>query len=207
VPGAVHVNGVKRWVELAALEPGLAEAIVRDLSPAFPQFEHGPSALANGLNNFAPLHVPILVANFRLAEEEWAGRGHPGVGGFFHTTDFLAPSLDRFCAEVQQERETLVRALGLGYALYTEAEFSARSYGPGDKAPDAPRMGPTVPRRWYLEDVACGLVPMEGLADRIGLRVPLMSSLITIAGGLLDLDFRTLGRTADAVIAGDPSWR
>lgn len=55
----------------------------------------------------------------------------------------------------------------------------------------------SIHSRYITEDVSQGLVLMESIAKRIGVEVPLTSSLITIAGTALGIDFRAEGRTIE----------
>lgn len=53
----------------------------------------------------------------------------------------------------------------------------------------------SVRSRYITEDVSQGLVLLESIAQKIGVDVPLTSSLITLAGCALGIDFRSVGRT------------
>lgn len=55
----------------------------------------------------------------------------------------------------------------------------------------------SINSRYITEDVSQGLVLMESIAKRIGIDVPITSSLITIAGSALGVDFRASGRTIE----------
>ena len=55
----------------------------------------------------------------------------------------------------------------------------------------------SIRSRYITEDVSQGLVLMESIGKKIGLALPVTSSLITIAGAALGIDFRAVGRTAE----------
>lgn len=55
----------------------------------------------------------------------------------------------------------------------------------------------SIHSRYITEDVSQGLVLMESIAKRIGIDVPITSSLIAIAGTALGVDFRAEGRTIE----------
>lgn len=61
----------------------------------------------------------------------------------------------------------------------------------------------SVRSRYITEDVSQGLVLLENIAQIIGTVVPVTSSLITIAGAALGIDFRAVGRTAQKLGAVD----
>lgn len=59
----------------------------------------------------------------------------------------------------------------------------------------------SVHSRYITEDVSQGLVLLESIANKINVQVPISSSLITIAGQALGLDFRAIGRTIEKLNA------
>ena len=61
----------------------------------------------------------------------------------------------------------------------------------------------SVRSRYITEDVSQGLVLLENIAQIIGDVVPVTSSLITISGAALGIDFRAVGRTAQKLGAVD----
>lgn len=64
--------------------------------------------------------------------------------------------------------------------------------------------GPTSVRsRYIVEDVSQGLVLLESIANRIDVRTPVTSSIITLSGAALGRDFREEGRTLNRLGAQD----
>lgn len=61
----------------------------------------------------------------------------------------------------------------------------------------------SIRSRYITEDVSQGLVLLESIAKRVGVRTPVASSLITIAGSALGVDFREGGRTVERLGCGD----
>ncbi len=53
----------------------------------------------------------------------------------------------------------------------------------------------SIHSRYITEDVSQGLVLMESIANRVGVNVPIATSLIDLAGTALGIDFRKEGRT------------
>ena len=65
------------------------------------------------------------------------------------------------------------------------------------KAPDS------LAHRYYREDFGHGLLPFVALASIADIPVPLAVSLLTLAEALTGIDYRSVGRTAEAMgIAG-----
>ncbi|MHB8695983.1 MAG: NAD/NADP octopine/nopaline dehydrogenase family protein [Solirubrobacteraceae bacterium] len=198
-PGRVHVNAVKRWVELGAEDTETAREVANRVQPMVEPVVPAVNALASGLNNPNPItHVPILLANFSLAEAEWTG-GAPAAlrGGFFHLAEYIAPSITRLQAALEGERVAVMRALGMGDDIVPSAEFVRRCYPPGSREASPPRVGKTFSRRFYAEDVPCGLVPLEALGKSLRVPTPAISGAITVVSWLVGDDLRALGRRND----------
>lgn len=71
-------------------------------------------------------------------------------------------------------------------SFYQYAESSDRAISPT-----------SVKSRYITEDVSQGLVLLESIAKRIGVRVPITTALIELASAALDIDFRYIGRTVN----------
>lgn len=63
----------------------------------------------------------------------------------------------------------------------------------------------TLSTRHLTEDVPYGLVTYESLGKILGVPTPVISAVITMAEGLLDKDYRSTGRTVEA-LGIDPGW-
>ena len=63
----------------------------------------------------------------------------------------------------------------------------------------------TLDTRHLTEDIPYGLVTYSSLGRMLGVPTPVTDAVITIAEGLLDRDFRTGGRTVEAM-GIDPRW-
>lgn len=196
VPGRVHIQGVKRWVELAGPDTAATSRTATALISVYPQLIVGTSVFANGLNNPNPIiHVPILLLHFGLAETERAGdAGILARGSFFHLGELVTPAVAGLQAALEEERIAVMRAVGLGTAVIPRDDFVARCYGPGSKESVAPRLGSPFQERFWREDVPCGLVPIEALARSVEIAVPVTSSVITIVERLVGRDLRSGGR-------------
>ena len=63
----------------------------------------------------------------------------------------------------------------------------------------------TLNTRHLTEDIPYGLVTFESLGKVLGVPTPVISAIITISEGLLDRDFRAMGRTIES-FGIDPKW-
>jgi opine dehydrogenase len=61
----------------------------------------------------------------------------------------------------------------------------------------------SVKSRYITEDVPEGLVLLESIANKVGVKVPIASAIIDIAGSALGIDFRKEGRTIEKLNAED----
>jgi opine dehydrogenase len=61
----------------------------------------------------------------------------------------------------------------------------------------------SVKSRYITEDVPQGLVLLESIANKVGVKVPIASAIIDIAGSALGIDFRKEGRTIEKLNAED----
>jgi opine dehydrogenase len=119
----------------------------------------------------------------------------------------ITPTVAGFLEKLDAERMTVARACGskvlslsdwlrhsyhvTGASLY-ECIQNNESYA----KIDAPQ---TLRHRYIFEDVPTGLVPLEAVAQAIGVPTPLTRSLIDLATNLLAHDFRALGRGSAAL--------
>lgn len=111
------------------------------------------------------------------------------------------PATVHLMLSLDDEKKNVLKALGYestdifvaGGFLGDPMESFYRYSESSDRA-----ISPTsIHSRYITEDVSQGLVLMESIANRIGVSVPITSSLITIAGTALGVDFRAEGRTIE----------
>lgn len=117
------------------------------------------------------------------------------------------PATIHLMLSLDEEKKKVLTALGYkptdifmaGGFLGNPMESFYRYSESSDRA-----ISPTsIKSRYITEDVPHGLVLMESIAKRIGVQVPITSSLITIAGTALGVDFRETGRTIEKLHAED----
>ncbi|MBN9037572.1 MAG: NAD/NADP octopine/nopaline dehydrogenase family protein [Rhizobiales bacterium] len=191
-PGRVHVTARKTWMELTASESGLAEEHHTLLAGLIPGIEVGDNALASSLNNQNPIaHVPSWLLNAAVARASAPVEASATRGGAFYLEEYSGEDVLRLRAAADAERIAVMRALGLGAHAIPRPEFSQRSYGPGAREAVPPRMGRTFSRRFVTEDIPFGLLPIEDLGERAGVKTPVISTMITLIGVLESCDWRS----------------
>lgn len=114
----------------------------------------------------------------------------------------ITPSVARLLEKLDAERLQVARILG--HSLESTADWLRRSYGvegknlyeciqnnPAYQTIDAPT---SLKHRYILEDVSCGLVPLEVVGRSLGLPMRMCGLIIDLADAMLDMDFRKSGR-------------
>lgn len=200
----VEINTIRSRFEMAALPAARGEvalAICRELFGD--RFRLVDNILATALSNVNPVaHAGEVLPNLTRMErgEHWC------------LFDYMTPAAARICEAIDHERIVIARAFGqqvrsieehyhLSYHVPqgTVAEIAAAIHA-RDGAPPGPK---TLEHRYILEDVPYGLVFYELLARAAGVRVPVMSAAITLAGAAYGRDFRGENRLlADLVLEG-----
>lgn len=103
------------------------------------------------------------------------------------------------------EKKNVLSALGFEPTdIFTAGGFLGdpmESFFKYSESSDRAKSPTSIRSRYITEDVSQGLVLMESIAKIIGVDVPITSSLITIAGAALGVDFRADGRTIERLNA------
>lgn len=118
----------------------------------------------------------------------------------------LTPSVIACQVEVEKEKAAIMNKMG--YIMINHTDFM-KQLAQYDKYPEFDYFrslkGPDSAKHRYIsEDGPGGVSVMISLADRIGVEVPLMKSLITVASAISGTDFSATGLTLeDLGIPGD----
>jgi len=191
--GEVVVAGAKSWVEVIGQTDDDAARGVESLRRFFPQAVAARQQTAAALNNSNPVaHIPSWLIHADTA----AGRD---AVGSFHLPDFDTPGVIELRLALDRERMQVMDALGIGAHALSRMEFNRRSYGPADRIAALPRIGPTFQRRFVTEDVPYGLAPIEALAGKTGVAVPVISSVLDAVEQRERRDHRPEGARAAAL--------
>lgn len=121
---------------------------------------------------------------------------------FKYYYDGISHSIANFLEKIDTER--LMIAERLGYEIESTADWLRHTYNVSGETLyecihanesyreiDAPT---TIECRYVMEDIPNGLVPLENIAVQLGVSVPNMSTIITLASSVMNLDFREIGR-------------
>jgi opine dehydrogenase len=157
--------------------------------------------LETGLNNGnGTTHPAPIVLN--AGKIEYYGR-------HAHYREGITPSVAKVIQKIDDERKDICRAFG-----YREIDIKDRLFRMGycprkDTVYDCiqgsadvfmPLDGPNdLGSRYLVEDAPCTLVCMVELAHLAGVEVPLMESIVSLAGALRSDDYWVSGRTLEKV--------
>ncbi|MEN6327043.1 MAG: NAD/NADP octopine/nopaline dehydrogenase family protein [Syntrophomonas sp.] len=115
----------------------------------------------------------------------------------------ITPSVANLLEKLDAERLQVAQLLG--HPIESTADWLRRSYGvqgknlyeciqnnPAYQTIDAPN---SLQHRYILEDVSCGLVPLEAVGLSLGVPMNTCGLVINLANAMLEMDFRKIGRT------------
>jgi opine dehydrogenase len=192
---SIWVRGFKAWTYFS----GPRHSVTREWAPLmhgfFPGLEAARNVIQRGLTDFGALaHPTTMLANMNRVD-----RGEPFL--FYH--DGFTEKTVAVLEEVEKEFRALAHAYDA--PLVAMKDLLDRYYGcdpttlltamrtvPNYRLSWAPT---TLDHRYLREDVACTLVPMEQLARKAGVVLPVLSSLVQMACDLTGEDLVAHGRT------------
>jgi opine dehydrogenase len=196
--GLVDVWGVKTTISVAALPAEETESLLPRLSAVFPiPLRPARNVLEIGLSNANMIvHCPTILMN--------AGWIESTGGNFRFYTEGMSPSVCRVMEAMDRERMEIGEKYGLElvsvaewlrvtYDLEGESLHQLLSTSPvyGGHGPDAPKK---LNHRYITEDVPFLLVPTISLGKAGGIEAPIIGSIISLAGTVIDSDFYRDGR-------------
>jgi opine dehydrogenase len=203
-PDGAHIWGVVPAMGVGVFPAAATAGALARLEPLFPGVQPYPHVLAAGLGAMNPIvHPPGVLMN--------AGRIEYSRGEFYFYEEGVTPGVVRVVEALDAERRAVGAALGLDL-LPVAAAFHAAGFGPrgdlwatinGSRMLTQLKAPGSLQTRWLSEDVPFGLRTWAELGARLGVPVPLMDALVTMAGALTGTDARAAGRSlADLGIDG-----
>ncbi|HUE82473.1 MAG TPA: NAD/NADP octopine/nopaline dehydrogenase family protein [Pyrinomonadaceae bacterium] len=192
----------KTPVAVAAFPGKYTSRVVEQVRVAYPDTSPLTDILEAALCNFNMLGHPAgsLLNAGAIEFAEMNGRE------YFMYKEGCSPSVARVVGAVDEERRAVAKALGyqltplveilhhLGFSdepsIFKGLQSPILTVGAGPKG---------LKHRYITEDVPFLLVPLAQLADLVGVDVPVVKSLITIACTLNETDYRTSGRNLESL--------
>lgn len=196
--GKVAMLSRKNEVKVAALPAIRTKEFISVINYIIPEFIEAGSVLDTSFNNIGAILHPIpTILN--------CGRIESTRGDFMYYIDGITPSVEKIIEEVDNERMQIAYALGaevislrewLGYTYdaygdtLCEALSNVKGYW-GIKAPS------TMDNRYIFEDVPQSLVPIAKMGRYLGIKTPIIDSMIHLASIMHDKDYFYLGRSVE----------
>ena len=198
-PDTVHITGTARRLWLGCLPAVRWEWAYNTFRKFYPQVAPAGTVLETSLANLnAVLHPPGMILN--------AGWIEHTKGEFYYYYEGTTPAVARVIEALDRERLRVADAYGVRLPSFLQVFYEAgytsrRAFESGsvfealkDSVPNRYiKSQPSLESRYIQEDVGFGLVPMQALARLAGVRVPVMDSLVELAGVATGVDYRREG--------------
>jgi opine dehydrogenase len=203
-PGVIWIRGFKGWNLYSSPQKWETLEYGALLSRFFPGLEPAENIIQRGLTDFgAHAHAVITLANISRID-----RGEEFL--FYH--EGLSNQTVVLLEKIAQEFKAVAKSYGTD--LIALPDLLNRYYGctptdlltamrtvPNYRHSLAPR---ELNHRYLVEDVACTLVPLSELAQKSGIKTPMVDAVITLASVLSGRQLRESGRTLQDL--GWASW-
>lgn len=193
---STNIFAMKSGVMIAAIHGSNIQYIMDNMPDCIAQYFSPVDSI--GWTSFSNigmvLHCAPVLMNVGWIESEKT------VFNYYY--DAISPSVAGFLEKIDAERQAVAKAVG--YEVESVQEWLKRTYSlKGDslyecirnntayREIDAP---PSLNTRYIHEDIPNGLIPVEALGKELNIPTPNITMIIDLAGSVLDMDFRAIGR-------------
>lgn len=198
-PGKVNIIGFKDKVLLSGRNRMETEIILQHLNLFFPCFLPASNLIQTSLENIGSIfHPSVVLFNAATIERNTS---------FYFYRD-MTPEIAAFIEKLDKERIEIGKAFGQNLMPVSDWIIYAYPSTIGKTLCERMKNNPayydilapgSIFTRQLTEDIPTGLIPMSELGRAIGVKTPLMDSIITITSSLLNIDFRKNGRTLNSL--------
>ncbi|MCG9479273.1 MAG: NAD/NADP octopine/nopaline dehydrogenase family protein [Actinomycetia bacterium] len=195
-PATARIFRIKQAIPVAAIPSSATAMVLKKLNQAFKEFIPASNVVETSFNNMgAVFHPAITILN--------ASRIESTLGNFQFYIEGVTQSVASILEAVDEERVKVAHKLncpnvysaidwlGMAYNVVEDNLFDAIHSNPGYVGIMAPR---TTNVRYITEDVPMSLVPISEFGKILGVKTPIIDSLINIADSIFKKDFRKAGR-------------
>lgn len=195
----VNIIALKDSVLIAGTGTTSSEEIISRLPACIRQyFKPAKSIVETSIGNVGMiLHCAPMILNVGWTESKFYNYK------YYH--DGVSPTVSEFIEEIDKERVAVSKALG--YEVESTKEWFIRTYHlegetlyeciQNNKAYDTIYAPPSLEHRYVIEDIPCGLVPLEAMGLKLGVDMTYTSLTIDLASKLMKRDFRETGRNLE----------
>ena len=187
-PGRVKVHAVKEHLLCSAYPGTSTPEALTVLRQLFPQLTAAANVLEVEISNMnTVVHPAIVFSNLTAVDN--------GTSFEFYS-DGVSRATAKLIKAIDRERMRIVEALGI--KTLSAEEFLVEAYGltrqPLEEMLKTNHAYQGIPapksldHRYVWEDVACGLVPLLALAEKMEIQVPLIRAVVTLFTTLLPME-------------------
>ncbi|KPU46082.1 opine dehydrogenase [Oxobacter pfennigii] len=180
--GVVKIFSIKNQVSLASIPSYMTKYVVDTIKDAYPQFIPADNVLETSLNNIGAIFHPCpTLLN--------CGRIESTNGDFEYYLEGITPTVSKILEQMDSERVKVAHALGV--KTVTALKWLEVTYGSkGESLHEAIQntsgyMGIKAPSsmdtRYIFEDIPESLVPISAIGATVGIRTPIIDSIINLA--------------------------
>ncbi|TCO72251.1 NAD/NADP-dependent octopine/nopaline dehydrogenase family protein [Marinisporobacter balticus] len=198
---SVHIILECKKLYFAAFPAKYNQEMFDCVKPCYPAVELVKDVLESSLNNGNPVSHPAPVV-LNAGKIEYFEEEH------YHYREGITPSVARVIGKIDKERQAICEKFGympidvrdrlnkMGYAPKRETLYESyrdsETFG-GIKGPN------DLNSRYLTEDTPCSLVALSSMGDLVGVKTPVMDSVITLASALKDENYWESGNTIEAL--------
>ncbi|WP_409068657.1 NAD/NADP octopine/nopaline dehydrogenase family protein [Clostridium sp. FAM 1755] len=199
---SVNIIALKSDVLISTFNPKKNKSIISKLPECLRKyFIPAKSIIETSIGNVGMiLHCAPLLLNSGWTESK--------SNSYKYYYDAITPSIGTLLEKIDKERVLVSEKLG--FKVESTKNWLKRTYNvQGDsiyeciqnngayKTIDAPS---SLSHRYILEDIPCGLVPLESIGKISGLSMKYTTMIIDLASAILNIDFRQNGRNIEKFI-------
>lgn len=194
-PGKVNIIGVKDIVYLAAVPSTDTDHVLHVIRELYPCFSKAENALRTSLGNVGAIFHPcVLLFNAATVERQ---------SEFYFYRD-MTDQVGQFIEQFDAERLAVGKAYGIDLMPVSEWISTTYPETKGHSLCEKMRNNPayyeikspsSIYTRQLMEDIPTGVLPILELGKIAGVPMPLHEALLNIVSALLNVDFKSKGRT------------
>lgn len=192
----VHIFALKNDVPISALDRKKTLYVMDNMPVCIRKyFKIADNFYETSLGNVGMiLHCAPVIMNIGWIESK--------TNNFEYYYDGISPTIANFLEKMDKER--LCVANSMNVSVESTINWLKRTYNTDGsnlfehlqsniyyKGIDAPR---NIRHRYIQEDIPNGLVPIESIAKELNIKTPYITSIITLANNIMNVDYREIGR-------------
>ncbi len=191
----VNILKIKDVVEFAAFPNRNTFFVYDTLKDVFPQLNPADDYLKMTLNNIGMLLHPtisLLNAGAMDCGKEFKFYAEGATSRICEVLETLQNEINRIFEILGFEQFRFCNWVNKSYGIKKKCIYDAIKNIKAYENITAPK---SLITRYFTEDVPTGLVPISTLAKFLGIKTPVIDSLITLSSILCGIDFKNKGRT------------